>query len=189
MWRNQPDLFSVAWLCCSMIGRLLRSNHEVLSIEYFKMVLVPFVCLQFGVFSSCKCQKQTIVKQSTYCSFIEFEEELLSLGSDFPFPYFYTTTKAAHKCYETPTQSSDCSTKDSVHLVNTLNSVCVSLAGSSPRLIGQCREIFPVSSLEKQKMSDSHLDCAHSLNNTTKTIKQVGEWTWTSHCRPMLSTL
>lgn len=30
---------------------------------------------------------------------------------------------------------------------------------------------------EAGEMSDSHLDCAHSLNNTTKTIKHVGEWT------------
>lgn len=126
-----------------------------LSIEYFEMLLLPFVCLQFWVFSSCQCQKQTSVKQSTYCSFTELEEELLS---DFSFRYFHTTTKAAHTGYEMPTRcKSDCWTKDSVHLVNPLNSVCVSLAGSPPRLIGQSREIFPVSSLEKQKMSDSHL--------------------------------
>lgn len=56
------------------------------------MFLLPSVCLQFWVFSSCQCQKQTSVKQSTYCSFIEFEEDLLS---GFSFGYFYTTTKAA----------------------------------------------------------------------------------------------
>lgn len=55
------------------------------------MFLLPSVCRQFWVFSGCQCQKQTSVKQST-CSFIEFEEDLLS---GFSFRYFSTTTRAA----------------------------------------------------------------------------------------------
>lgn len=55
---GEISLICLQWLGCATAW-LDSFNHEALSIEYLKIFLLPFICLQFWVFSSCQCQEQS----------------------------------------------------------------------------------------------------------------------------------